>query len=327
MVDSISTRGIQISCTKTLSSSTSMLSRYSEQLSTGKVSLNLTDYTSSNAQKLLNFNADVNQQNGFLEVIQAIKPRMEVYESSMDGIEGIAGEAFTTIAGAGTYNTESNATTQTLIEGFLSQVEYFLNQKVGDRYIYAGSRYDQAPVTDLSALLVSDSPPSELPPYLTVGNAVPAYDVDYDPMDPTAAVPTAHVHDTATIDTTKKLTYGVTSNEEGFQQLIMGLRWAHAATEDPANYSTYMTTARDLISEGLSNIRATHTDSTNAYATLKKTQDTIETKIETLETQVDNIEAVDVNEVAVKITILQAQLQASYSAVSNLINLTILKYM
>ncbi|MGE4350927.1 MAG: flagellin, partial [Bdellovibrionales bacterium] len=127
--------------------------------------------------------------------------------------------------------------------------------------------------------------------------------------------------------TTKTLSYGVNSNEEGFQQLIMGLRFAYAATNDETNYSTYMETAMGLISDGLSNIRSSHTRVTNANTSLENTQDMITSKIDSLQTRIDNIEAVDVNEVAVKITTLQAQLQASYSAVSNMINLSILDYM
>lgn len=327
MVDSISTTGMRLSSTKSLSSGQSLLSKLSQQLTTGKYSLNLSDYTTANAQKLLDFNSTINQQEGFLNVLTAISPRLEVYDSAMNGIEDTVGEAYTTIIGSGTYNPTTNATLTSQIEGYLDQIAYYLNQQVGGRYIFSGSRYGQAPVGDMQDLLENHTPPTETAPYLTTGNAVPAYDADYDPLDPTAAVPEAHVHDEVSIDTTKKLTYGITSNEEGFQQVIMGLRWAFAATQDETNYSTYMTTARDLITEGLANVRATHTDATNAAATLEKTRTTIETKIDNLTEQVETIEGVDLNEVAVKITTLQAQLQASYSAVSNMINLTILDFL
>jgi len=324
MVDSISTAGIALACSKTLSSAQTQLSKLSGQLTTGKVSLNLSDYTSAEAQKLLNFNSETGQQNGFLGVIGSIEPRMAIYDSALTGIEDTASDAFSTIITAGTYNSETNATTQNLVEGYMEQIQYYLNQQVGDRYIFAGSRYGTAPVTDITAL---PSPPTEVAPYLATGNEVPSYDADYDPLNPTALVPTANVIETVSIDTTKKLAYGITSNEDGFQQVIMGLRFAYAATNDQANYETYMTTSRDLITQGLANIRATHTTSTNAYTTLTKTKDNIDSNLNNLATQVDNIEAVNINEVAVKITTLQAQLEASYSAVSHMINLSILKYL
>ncbi len=324
MVDSISTMGLNLSSTKNLTSGQTLLSKLSEQLTTGKYSSNLTDYSSASAQKLLNFNSEVVQQKGFLNVIESISPRMEVYNSAMTSIEDTASEAFTSVSSASTYNSTTNASLASQIEGYMEQMSYYLNQQVGDRFIFSGSRYGQAPVGDLMALPV---PPTEVTPYLATGDAVPAYDTDYDPLAPTALVPEANINEQTSIDTTKKLTYGVTSNEDGFQQLIMGLRFAYAATQDPTNYETYMTTARNLISTGLANTRATHTDSVNAASTLTKAKTNISSKITSLKDQVDTIEGVDMNEVAVKITTLQAQLEASYSAVSNLIKLSILRYL
>ncbi|HAX91251.1 MAG TPA: hypothetical protein DCY07_03460 [Rhodospirillaceae bacterium] len=324
MVDSISTMGLSLSSSKNLTSGMVLLSKLSEQLTTGKYSTNLTDYSSASAQKLLNFNSELDQQAGFLNVINTIAPRMEVYNLSMEGVEDAASQALSSIAASTNYNVGTNAALASQIQGLMDQVSYSLNQKVGDRFIFSGSRYGQAPVGDITALPV---PPTEVDPYLATGDAVPSYDTDYDPLDTAALVPEANVRERVSIDTTKKLTYGVTSNEDGFQQVIMGLRFAYAATQDPANYGTLMATANKLLGTGLGNVRATHTDTTNAYATLNKAKETIQAKEITLKNQVDNIESVDLNEVAVKITTLQAQLQASYSAVSNLINLTILDYL
>lgn len=324
MADSISNIGIQLSSTRILGSGTTLLSKLSEQLTTGKYSQNMSDYSAADAQRLLNLTSEISQQEGFLTVIGTLTTRIEIYNTAFEGVEDIAGQAYSSILSAGNYNPESIDTTRTQIEEYMDQIEYYLNQKAGDRYIFAGSRYETAPVTDLQAL---PSPPTETAPYLATGNTVPAYDADYDPMDPAALVPEANVSESATIDATKTLTYGVTSNEDGFQQIIMGLRFAYAATNDPANYETYMQNARDLISEGLANTRASHTKITNAYSSLQRTENTIKSKINSLDSQIDNIEAVDVNEVAIKITVLQAQLQASYSAVSGLINLSILDHM
>jgi len=324
MVDSISTVGMTLGSIKSLSDSQSMLSTLSEQLTTGKYSSNLTDYTSANAQKLLNFNSDIAQQKGFLSVITAISPRMDVYESALNGIEDVTSDATTALVAAQTYNSMTNASLASQIQSYMEQMTYFLNQQVGDRFVFSGSRYGQAPVGDITALSV---PPTEVAPYLATGDTVPAYDTDYDPLDPAALVPEANVNEQAAIDTSKKLTYGITSNEDGFQQIIMGLRWAYAATQDQANYTTYMSTARDLLTDGLANVRATHTDSTNAYLTLEQAQETIESTVTGLKDQIDNIESVDLNEVAVKITSLQAQLEASYSSIAQLVRLSIIDFL
>lgn len=324
MVDAISTRGLSYSSTINLTSGQNQLSQLSQQLTTGKLSSNLSEYTTANAQKLLNFNSVVDQQNGFKDVIASIKPRMDVYDSAMTGIEKVAADAFSAITNSSTYNADTNASFASQIQGYMDQVEYFLNQKVGERYIFSGSRYGQAPVGDITALPV---PPTEVAPYLATGNTVPAYDTDYLPAAPATNFPEANINENVQIDTTKTLTYGVTSNEDGFQQIIMGLRFAYAATQDPGNYDTYIAEAKNLVQTGLQNARATHTDTTNAYTTLLTTEDNITSKINSLSTQIDNIQDVDENEVAVKITVLQAQLQASFSAVGNILNLSVLSYL
>lgn len=324
MVDSISTTGIQLSCTSLLIGGQGRLTDLSRQLATGRVSENMTDYSSSDAQKLLNFNSEVNVQNGFVEVISAIKPRMEMYELCFEGIEDTTGTAYTTIVANSVYTETTNESLRNEILNSLEQIEYFLNQQVGDRYIFSGSRYGEAPVSDLSTLPILTTAST---PTIATGDQVAEYDIDYDPLAPLADVPTANTREAASIDTTKILTYGVNSNDESFQRVILGLRYALAATYDETNYSSLMDTAKDYLNEGLTDVRALHTDTSNAYLTLKKAENTIEKKIVSLETQVDDIESVDINEVAVKITVLQAQLEASYSAVSDIIHLSILKYL
>lgn len=324
MVDSISTRGVTYSSARNLSWGQNQLSLLSEQLTTGKLSTNLTDYTTANAQKILSANTTVDQQEGYLDVIAAIEPRVEVYDSAMTGIEDVTSEAFTAFVSASSYNEDTNDSLATQIEGFMDQIAYYLNQQVGERYIFSGSRYEEAPVDDIISL---PSPPTETSPYLATGDTVPAYDTDYISAAPATTFAEANVNESVQIDTTKTLTYGVTSNEDGFQQVIMGLRWAYAATQDTANYETYMETAKELINTGLANVRATHTATTSAYSTLSTTEENIESKITTLSDQVDDLQGIDENEVAVKITVLQAQLEASYSAVGTMLNLSILNYL
>jgi len=324
MVDSVSTVGIQISCSNLLIGGQASLSKLSQQLATGRYSENMTDYTSSQAQKLLNFNAEVKVQTGFLEVINAIKPRMEMYEMAFDSMETTIGSTYTTIVGSSVYTESTNGALRNEIINALEQMEYYLNQQVGERYIFAGARYGEAPVSDLSSLPILTIAST---PTIATGDQVAEYDIDYDAMNPLANVPEANTRESASIDTTKELTYGINSNEEAFQRVILGLRYALAATYDQTNYTSLMDTAKTYLNDGLADVRALHTDSTNAFSTLQKAEKTIGSKITSLNNQVSDIESVDVNEVAIKIQVLQAQLQASYSAVSTIIHLTILDHM
>ncbi len=435
MVEKISTLGLQLVSASNLTGGQVLLSKLSQQLTTGVYSSNLSDYRSSEAQKVLNFNSKIGEQKGFLTVIGTITPRIKTYDASLTGIEDTAGDAYSTLLSSSTYNEDTVSALQSAISGYMDDMAYYLNQKVGDRYIFSGTRYTQEPVLSGDALqtLLKTTPTSTT---LVSPPAVPEYDTSYDPttpgtaatatvadgmeftaaavgvssnditisfsadtanpgmyvatiedpstgttevydnldpatfwadletaigglpstlvtgtvsggtadvttltgntytlsggVDPTSAdepYPEAWVRDSVKIDTTKDLSYGVSSNDEGFQQIILGLRYAYAATANPDQYSEYMETALTLLSSGLSGVRATHTTVTNAYSSLEKTSDIIKTKVTNLEDQISDIESVDVNEVGVKITVLQAMLEASYSVTAQTIQLSLLNYL
>lgn len=316
--------GLEILNVNNLTEGQGKLSILSQQLASGIKSQDLTDYGSSDAKFLMNFNNAITTRNSFLKVANTVSSRITIYDSALTGIEDAASEAKTAITSATTYNSTQNDSLASQIQGCLDQVAYFLNQKVGDRYLFAGSRYNTIPVADLTSLPV---PPTETSPYVTSGNALPSYDTDYDSLNPNKPVAQAYVKDQVSIDSTQKLTYGVVSTDEGFQQLIMGLRWAYAATQDPDNYASYMTTASDLISSGLESIRGLHTGVSNANSALTQTIDLHTTFINDLQGQIDDIQKVDITEVGVKITTYQAQLEASYAATAKMTSLSILNYL
>lgn len=323
MTNIYSTLGIQIINSLNLTNSQATLQKLTEQLSTGKRSLNLSDYTTTDAKRLLTFNESINQRTGFIAVANTLDTRIQVYDRSLTGIEKIGALSTSLIGGAPVYNPEQVSSQAETIKGYLDQVAFYLNQRVGERYIFAGARFGTEPVTDLKALPV---PPTETSPYTVAANAVPTYDADYNSATPTAAVPDAWTQDSVAIDVTTKLTYGITSTQTGFQQLIMGLRFAYAATQDSTNYQTYMSNAADLISTGLSAIRGYHTDLSSNQANLSDVKNSHTLLIADLKGSLSNIQNVDVNEVATKITFFQAQLEAAYAATGRITKLSIINY-
>ena len=323
MSQSITTLGLQSSVNSNLAGGQKLLSQLTEQLTTGVYSSNLSDYTASDAQKLLNVSSVLAEQQGFLDVIGTLDVRLKMYDSTLTGVEDTISEAYSSIISQPTYEVNSAGALQNQIAGYLDQMSYYLNQRVGDRYIYSGARYSMEPVGDLSALPV---PPTETPPYLATGDTLPSYDAQYDSLDPLATMPAAYVKNSTAIDSSSTITYGINSNETGFQQVIMGLRWAYAATQDPDNYSSYMQTANTLLTDGTANIRATHTGATNAYNRLQSAATLISGNILSLKTQADDIAKIDLNEVSIKITLLKTQLEASYSATAILLKLSLSDY-
>lgn len=323
MTARISTLGLQQSNIKNLTSGTAKLNTLNTQLATGVYSSSLLDYSSSDTQKLINLNTAVDKRNAYLNVINTVSTRVTAYDEALSGLEDVASEVSSSVTSAGTYNSETNEALATTIQTYMSQVTYYLNQEVSGRYLFSGSRYDTEPVVDITTLPV---PPSD-DETVTTNDLLPAYDTDYDSENPYVPNSDAYDQDTVSIDTNQDLNYGITSTESGFQELVLGLRWAYAATQDPDNYEAYMEKAQTLITQGTTDIQAIHTGLTGASTTLDQTETLHNDMIDSLTSQIDNIESVDTNEVSVKITTYEAQLEASYSATAKIIGLSIVDYL
>ena len=199
-----------------------------------------------------------------------------------------------------------------------------LNQQVGDRYIYAGTRYATAPV-DLTSVLTNFSPSATL----TDNTGLPAYDSQFGTATPDQ-IAQAWTNDSASIDTGDTLTYGVTSTQPGFQQLMAGLEFINSATQSgvsAADYQSDMSQATSLLNSALTNIQTYHAGVAAAINTVTNEQTTQNNDISTLQQQIGNIQNVDLTQVGTELNLLQTQLQASYSATATLTQESILKYL
>lgn len=179
MVSSVSTLGLQLMNIGNLSAGQSYLANLNQQLASGKVSNNLDDYGTSDAQNMMNFNDSITQQQGFLSVINTITPRLQTYDSSLSGIENVASQASTLADNNSIYNSSQNQSNATQIQGFMQQVQYYLNQNVNGRYIFAGSRYQTAPVGDITALPAPTAADVAAINTNVSTNALPDYDSQY----------------------------------------------------------------------------------------------------------------------------------------------------
>lgn len=293
------------------------LGSLSSQLASGKKSLNYADYSLTDTARLLDFSSTISKRSGYMDVINAVQPRLKVYEKSIDAIDNLGQQALQLVNTTGTASVASSTAAGVQFQGFMDDVEYYLSQKLGERYLFSGSRYSTAPLQDLTSLPV---PPVET---TTVSSpTLPTYD-SAAPGSSTAA----YAEETATIDEGFTITYGVSSNDPAFQKIILGMRWAHAATQDSANFGTYMGRARDLLTSGLSGLRNLHGEVVSNYNRCNDMLTLHKNLITDLNTQVDDIQRADSAEVSTKITFLQSQLQASYSVISQVTTLSLAKYL
>jgi flagellar hook-associated protein 3 FlgL len=322
----VSSLGLQILMTNSLQSEQTVLGTLTQQLASGKQHDNLTDYGSTDALNLLNFQNAITQRQSYIASMQAVQTRLGTYDTTMTDMESIASQASTLASQNQNFNPSTASQIQSQAKNFLLQVSDDLNQQVSGRYVYSGIRYSTQPVTADPTIL--NGAPQAI---INDGTTLP----DYDQEKISTGAPTdtnSYTADTVLIDSGFSVTYGISSNDPSFQKLINGLRYVNAAVTagqggNTATYQADMNQAATLLTSALSGIQALHTAVASNQNTLTQETTTQNTDITNLQNQLSNIQQVDLTKVGTEINLLQTQLQASYSATSSLEHLSLVKYL
>ena len=173
-ISSISTTSLQQMLTSQLQSEQITLTQLTQQLSSGKQHTNLTDYAPGDALNLINMQNTATQSQAYIGVINTVQTRLSGYDTTMTDMESVVSQAQSMAINNPSYNAGTIANISAMATSFLQSVGSDLNQQVGGRFIYAGSRYDTAPVSSLTTL--SQSPSTTI---YTDGKTLPIYDTGY----------------------------------------------------------------------------------------------------------------------------------------------------
>lgn len=317
MISGISNLSILTQVTTGLNNGQSTLAELTQQLSSGVKSTDLAKYTAYESRTLVNSRTLQDKAESYIAAIGSIKPRLDLYETALGALEKLINSTQSTITNTqnATAATEQGVPAQ--ISSTIDQVAFYLNQKLNERYIFSGTRYGSKPIGDIKTLT---NPPAEVFP--ATSPTLPPYDASAPGSNAQA-----YTKDSVAIDDSLSLAYGIPSTDSAIQNLMQGMRYAYAATQDASNYQTYMGQAQTYLKTALDGIRSLRAQVAGNQKILSDTQNSQQGTIDLLETQINNIRNTDINEVSVKINAYNTQLQASYAATSKLINLSILDYL
>lgn len=133
------------------------LAKLSEQLSSGQNGQSLTDYGTS-AATLLNLQSGQKIEQGYVANNTQVQTYLTAYDATLAQLQSDGTKLQQALATTQAGNTTSLSTLSATVQGLLTDVTATLNTQVGDRYLYSGSRYDTAPVTNLTSLTPLTSP-------------------------------------------------------------------------------------------------------------------------------------------------------------------------
>ncbi|HVJ35543.1 MAG TPA: hypothetical protein VND94_20705 [Terriglobia bacterium] len=123
------------------------------------------------------------------------------------------------------------------------------------------------------------------------------------------------------------LKYTFSANDPALQKLVLSLRYAQSAVQDPANYQAKMDTAKQLARDALVGIRTMHTDNTINDTVMSAATLSHQTSVNLLTNSTDKIEGVDPNEVAAKIQQAQVQLQSAFGAFATTSKISLINFL
>jgi flagellar hook-associated protein 3 FlgL len=265
------------------------------------------------ATQLENFRTEVSQQQGYLDTINTVSTRMQTMSLSLQQVLAQV-QSFRALLPNGAYNT-AQPTIQTQAQGLLQQVAGFLDVQDATRYLFGGTNTSTPPV-DLSNL------PQGAAASLTSSVGGPPSSNGYY-AGGAATAP-------AQIDNQVSVNYGITADNPAFEQIIRVLNFiaqsgsfSSSSPTDQANVTLaghMLDTATQALTGIAGNLALQQAQVNNAAAVHQSTLNIAQNGISTI---------VSVNQ-ATAITQLQSletQIQASYTATSQIQKLSLVSYM
>ncbi len=289
-----------------------------QQLATGRKSDDL-GYYGTQTQRLVDAKNFVARRESYLKTIDLVETRMKAYDAALNSLRTTARSIAVFLDQANTPGQAVDVDLAGKIDTAMNEVRFYLNQKFGDRYLFAGGRYTTEPVLDIASL----ADPAVGPPPANVASPTLT---DYDTQAPGSDA-SAWAQEGFTADDGLRIDYGITSQDGAFQDLVMAMRFAKAATNSPANHQTYIDGARTLIERAMTGI----TTLQNALAVdIASTQGAREVHMRTinlLQSEQARIEGIDMAEVGSRINAMQTQIEATFAVTRTLSQLSLVNFL
>jgi len=273
------------------------------QTASGKVSA---DYggLGATSKKVIDLQVSISQSKSYEDAASSADNRVQAMYSATGSITDLLSsyksELTSAISASGSNDTSALSSSAA---GFMSEMASLLNTQYGGRYLFAGSRTETAPV-DLSAYSNTTS----------VTDADTSY---YTGDDQLASVK---------VSDSQYITYGATASNPAFEKAMRAFSMIANATSSPIDSST-LSDALDLATTALDGVTGVQTKLSLSATQLERAVSNQQTYQSDASTLSDSLTNVDVAAVTAEISTYQAQLEASYSAISKIQSLRLSDYL
>ncbi|MCP3413679.1 flagellin [Bradyrhizobium brasilense] len=256
----------------------------------------------SGAGRVINLQVSVTRAQSYIDASQLADNKVQVMYSAVGSMTDIITQLRTQLSAATTGSSTATASVINYAQQAMAQMQGLLNTQYDGEYVFSGARTDTAPA-DLSS-------------FDTGTGSLTTSDTSYYRGD--SEIASVRVSDSQSIS------YGVTADNPAFEQVMRLLKYVGNST---TLSSSDITQALDLASNALdatSTVQAKLSAAASQIETASTNQSDYQNFAKTLST---DLTSVDVAAVTAQLSTYQAQLTASYSAISKIQSMNLVSYL
>ncbi|MGY2807933.1 MULTISPECIES: flagellin [unclassified Bradyrhizobium] len=256
----------------------------------------------SGAGRVINLQVSVTRAQSYIDAGQLAGNKVQVMYSAVGSVTDIITQLRTQLSAATTGSGTATASVINYAQQAMAQMQGLLNTQYDGEYVFSGARTDTAPA-DLSS-------------FDTGTGSLTTSDASYYKGD--SEIASVRVSDSQSIS------YGVTADNPAFEQVMRLLKFVGNST---TLSSSDITQALDLASNALdatSTVQAKLSAAASQIETASTNQSDYQNFAKTLST---DLTSVDVAAVTAQLSTYQAQLTASYSAISKIQSMNLASYL
>lgn len=312
--------------------------RLNFQVATGEKFQELKNY-GTNAPRILDLQSEIDRRAGYVNSLGLAELNLQSYDATLERLGEIIDDIIKASEPLSTQDSNFESTTETLSTNLLIEVEANLNLEISDRFLFAGTRFDTAPVIDLRSLPNYTTNDLGVVNAIETANDIPTFTVDsggantavsYHTQGPNTADPRSYDQVSLTVADSAVLTYGITATEPAFQNLIesiVRLRSSAQAGLTEAEREQFLAEASTVAQTARDQIRQLQSTNGLNLARLQEQRDNHANFINISQIALDDIKLVDDATAAAEISALSAQIQASFSVIATRRDLSLVNFL
>lgn len=256
----------------------------------------------STTRQVLDLQVATTRAQSYIDNATAADSKIQVMYSTMGSVSSILAQFRSTLASYNSSMTDTSSIT-TSAKQMMQELGSLLNTQYAGGYLFSGSRVDTAPV-DLSS--------SVYPPASSPSSPDTSY---YQGDSATASV---------RVSATQVVSYGVTADNSAFEQGLRALNLiASSGSLNSATVNEAMALAENAV-KSVGSLQAQVGQASSAIESASALQTQFKSDMTTV---AGNLTGVDVAAVTAQLSTYQAQLTASYAAISKVQSLNLANYL